>query len=533
MHVRLILWLILCVFGNLSLVAGEAASGATHQEAAVILHGNQVTVLRATVYGYTPNERATLAHRRLLDLLAGDGAGMVGTRVITDGTLLTLDGQDALLLVPEDADRLLGETLAEAVGKAQQALVRAVAEDRGPVNRERLTSVAVRILSATAIFAVIILALVMLRRLLLRGLGHLTTTTGGVGSNREIETFIRDQLTRVLRWVVLLTTWAASLLVGYLWLTACLTAFPLTRDLGDQLGGRLLEFSFDLLRNAGAAIPGLTVVAAIFCVTGLLARVVRLFFARIEHRRITLGWLNPDTAVPTRRISTVVMWFFAVAMAYPYVPGSSSDAFKGLSVFVGVIVSLGGASLVGQAASGFILTYLGIIRRGDYVQIGAIEGEVATIGIFNTRIETVFKEAVSVPNVFLLTNTSTNLSRFPGRDGVIVQATVTIGYDAPWRQVHQMLLAAAAGTPGLQTTPEPFVQQRALADFFVEYHLCAHLLKPIERIPVLSRLYAEIQDRFNEAGIQIMSPHYMQEPSKPMTVPPERWQPPAVTNPGS
>ena len=284
-----------------------------------------------------------------------------------------------------------------------------------------------------------------------------------------------------------------------------------------------MDFSLGLLRGIGDAIPGLAIVLVIVVIVGFLSHFVKLFFVRIETRRINLGWLNHNTAVPTRRILIVILWLFAIAMMYPYLPGSGSDAFKGLSVFVGILISLGGAGLVGQVASGFILTYLGIVRVGDYVIVGTVEGVVAEIGIFNTRIETIFKEAMSVPNVFILTNTTTNLSRFPGQHGVVVQATVTIGYDVPWRQIHTLLLNAAKLTSGLQQHPEPYVQQRALSDFYVEYHLCAYLLKPVERIPVTSQLFAEIQDQFNEAGVQILSPHFMQEPKKPAVVPREQW----------
>jgi small-conductance mechanosensitive channel len=494
-----------------------------HHEAELVIHGAPITVLRATLFNYTPEERVALAYRRITELLNRAGPGVVSHRITPQGTLLTIDGADALMFTNDDANHLLGETLTDAVAHAQTALTEVILEDRGQSLSQRFFSSGLQALLGTAIFAAVISVLVVMRRLFLRGLSHIELRGQGLFGNREVESFLRNQLLRGLISIVHIGIWSLGILASYVWLTWTLGAFPMTRDIGNELGDHLLNFTLNLLRGIGAAVPGLAVVIAIIVLTGFLSHVLKLFFQRIENRRINLGWLNHNTAVPTRRISIVILWIFAVAMSYPYLPGSGSDAFKGLSVFVGVLVSLGGAGLVGQVASGYIVTYLGIVRVGDYVIVGNVEGVVKGIGIFNTQIETIFNESMSVPNILILTTTSTNLSRFPKHQGVVVQAVVTIGYDVPWRQVHALLLAAAARTPGLQAQPEAYVQQRALADFYAEYHLCAYLLQPIERIPVMSRLYAEIQDQFNQAGVQILSPHFMQEPKKPAVVPRERW----------
>ena len=517
MKLRLI-WLLL-----LGCMAWTEELESIHHEAPLIINGTHITMLRANLFGYTPAERAKLAYRRMTTLIDAGGPGVIGNRVTAEGTLLTIDGADALLLTTDDADRLLGETLVKAVGHAQTALVGVIGEERGQTTSQGLISSGLKALLATGIFIAVVFALVLARRFFLFGLTRIKLGRGVVIANRDVETFVRDQLVRGLAWIANISIWGFGVLAGYVWLTWCLGAFSLTRDIGNRLGGQLLEFALNLARSVGAAIPGLAVVVAIVVLTGFLCHVVKLFFRRIEVRRINLGWLNHNTAVPTRRISMVILWIFAVAMAYPYLPGSDTDAFKGLSVFVGVLVSLGGAGLVGQVASGYIVTYLGIVRIGDYVIVGNVEGVVVSIGIFNTQIETIFNESMSVPNVLILTTTSTNLSRFPGQQGVVVQVVTTIGYDVAWRQVHALLLAAAARTPGLQAEPTPFVQQRALADFYVEYHLCTYILRPIERIPVMSRLYAEIQDQFNQAGVQILSPHFMHEPKQPAVVPRDQW----------
>ena len=519
-------WLLLLL---VLLPCAIAWSAEERAPAAVLrLHSHDITELRATLFGYTPAERAALALQRIVEVLHEGGPGTVTRQAVTDGALLSVDGQRVLLLAPDDADRLLGQTLDDAADQATKALTSAITEEHSPLSSAQLITSLIRVLTATAVFVAGVVVLVLVRGWTIRLIVRVAHACAGAVRNRELAAFLQDQLVRSFRWGLLVLAWALGLLGGYVWLSVCLGAFHSTRDIGEQLGGRLFDVSLGIIQAVGQAIPQLTVVAVIMAVTGILVHMSKLFFARIEHRRLSMGWLNRDTAVPTRRLTTVILWLIAIAMAYPYVPGSSTDSFKGISVLVGIMASLGGASLVGQAASGFILTYLGTIRVGDYVIVGSTEGVVANIGVFTTRIETIFKEAVSIPNIFILSNTITNLSRFPGRDGFVLQAVTTIGYTVPWRQMHVLLIEAAGRTPGLKRTPEPYVQQRSLSDFYVEYHLCCHLENPVERIPVLSDLYCNIQDLCNEQGIQILSPHYMQEPATPAVVPRDQWNPPAV-----
>ncbi len=344
---------------------------------------------------------------------------------------------------------------------------------------------------------------------------RVTTAISNRIRHPDVAAFIRDQIGYVIRVTVVIAAWILALGMSSLWLSDVLLRFPATRAVGLGMRGAMGSWLWDLLGQMAAALPGLGVVLVIILITGALAHVVRLFFDRIQRRHIHLGWLNADTAVPTRRLCTVVLWLFAIAMAYPYLPGANSEAFKGLSVLVGLMVSLGASGLVGQAASGFIVTYLGVLRIGDYVKVGDTEGEVATIGIFTTRVITVFKESVSVPNILILSNQLLNYSRYPGSAGVAVRVKVSLGYNVPWRDVHRVLCTAAGRVEDVRQDPAPYVLQRALSDFYVEYELCAFLTEPVKRIPVLDRLHQEIQDLCAAEGIQILSPHWVDDPSTP------------------
>lgn len=220
-------------------------------------------------------------------------------------------------------------------------------------------------------------------------------------------------------------------------------------------------------------------------------------------------------------------------MAYPYLPGAQTDAFKGLSVLVELMISIGASNLVGQAASGLILMYARSFRVGEFVRIGDTDGTVTEFGLFSTRVRTGTGEEVMLPNSHVLSQSAKNYSRTSSGAGFIVNTKVSIGYATPWRQVHAMLLEAAGRTEGIDTEPEPQVFQTALSDFYIEYVMMCHANpeSPDQRAEMLSKLHANIQDVFNEHGVQIMSPHYFADPPEPQVVPKIKWFAPPANPP--
>ncbi|OPY03937.1 MAG: putative MscS family protein.1 precursor [Syntrophaceae bacterium PtaB.Bin038] len=326
-----------------------------------------------------------------------------------------------------------------------------------------------------------------------------------------------------LKGLVGFTAWALSLFALYLWLDVSFMQFPYTRPWGEQLHDTMTTGIKAIALTIVSFIPGLVIVAVIFILTRFLNRLSRLFFDAVESGRVSLPGLYAETAQPTRKIVTVILWLFALVMMYPYLPGSDSDAFKGVSVFLGLLLSIGSAGTVNQAVSGLMLMYARALRVGDYVQIGETVGTVVALGMFSTRIRTPFGEIVSLPNAVIVGTTTKNYSREEETGGVFLTTTVTIGYNTPWRQVHAMLIKAAHRTEGLLTDPPPRVMQRSLSDFYVEYTLGARMAQPNRRIAVLDALHRNIQDVFNEYGVQIMSPHYVADPAEKVWVPKENW----------
>jgi small-conductance mechanosensitive channel len=260
-------------------------------------------------------------------------------------------------------------------------------------------------------------------------------------------------------------------------------------------------------------------VVVIFSITRLVSRLASLLFDSVERGQIKMRGVHPDTADATRRIATVLLWIFGIALAYPYIPGSNSEAFKGISVLVGLMVSMGSSGVINQAMSGLVVVFSRALKAGEYVCVGEFEGTVTEVGGLSTKIRTPRNEEINIPNALLVSSTTKNYSRLAKERGVMVFATVAIGYMAPWRRVHELLIEAARRTNGLRRDPAPFVRQSSLSSFYVEYAINAYLERPDSRIETLSNLHANIQDTFNDAAIQIMTPAFESQPEEPVLAP--------------
>ena len=311
--------------------------------------------------------------------------------------------------------------------------------------------------------------------------------------------------------------------VAYLWLTFVLARFPLTEPLGDRLGDFLLDLLEDIGSSFIGAMPSLTTVVVILFLTKAANDAIGNFFRAAKAGRVYAPGLHADTVSATHRLVTVMVWGLGIAIAYPFIPMSNSDAFKGLSVMLGFMFTLGSAGIVNQLMSGLVLVYARALSVGDFVEVGNNSGVVSQVGVLSTKIINMRNEEITIPNAVLVGNPIRNFSRLAGERGTLVSTQVTIGYDTPWRQVHALLIAAAKQTPGLRAVPTPFVYQKGLADWYVEYELFAHMDSPLERVPVLSALHANIQDQFNTHGVQIMSPHFNSQPASNLVVPRDNW----------
>lgn len=318
------------------------------------------------------------------------------------------------------------------------------------------------------------------------------------------------------------------LVAVFMWVSWVLRLFPWTRIWGMQLGNYALNFLQTLGTVILSALPGVLVVIVIFAITGILIRLIKVVLQRVENRTLQLPGLHPETVGVTRKLISVAIWLFALSAAYPFLPGANSLAFKGISVFFGLMLTLGSAGVMNHAMSGLVLTYSRALRKGDIIRLTEHEGVVSEIGMLATKIVTRENYEVTVPNAVVVSGKIVNLSSQNRDQGVNLTTSVTIGYDTPWRQVHAMLELAAKRTEGVVPHAAVMIRQLSLMDWYIAYELQVRIAQGASIAGVRSVLHCHIQDVFNEFGVQIMSPNFVLQPKEQVVVKSADWfKPPA------
>jgi small-conductance mechanosensitive channel len=294
----------------------------------------------------------------------------------------------------------------------------------------------------------------------------------------------------------------------YIALPIVFSFFAFTRGWADLL----LGYITNPLSKAGFAlinyIPSLFTIVVIFMITRLFVKFLHLIFEKVSKEELKLPGFFPEWAMPTYRIIAGISYIFMFIVIFPYLPGSDSPVFKGVSVFLGVLFSLGSTSAIANLVAGLVITYMRPFKIGDRVQIGDVMGNVIEKNLLVTRILTPKNEEVTIPNANILTAKNVNYSTTAQNLGLILHTEVTIGYDVPWQQVHELLIKAAENTDAIIKDKKPFVLQTALNDFYISYELNAYTDKPKFMALIYSRLHQNIQDEFNNADVEILSPHY-------------------------
>lgn len=319
-----------------------------------------------------------------------------------------------------------------------------------------------------------------------------------------------------------------GMLACYLWLSWAFSLFPWTRVWSESLGDWSLgDWSLGVIRDLSlsivASLPGLMIVVLIFLLTWLIIRLVKVVLDQVAAGRIQIPGIHPETVSATRRLISVVIWLFALSAAYPFLPGANSLAFKGISVFFGLMLTLGSTGVMTHAMSGLVLIYSRALRKGDWIRLADNEGQVSEIGVLATKILTRENYIVTVPNAVVVSGKIINLSAESADGGVNLTTSVTIGYDTPWRQVHALLELAARRAPGIDQQIAPVVRKLGLLDWYTSYELQVRLL-PTTKLPDgRNALHSSIIDVFNEFGVQIMSPNFVMQPKAAVVVPQEAW----------
>ncbi|WP_439880852.1 mechanosensitive ion channel family protein [Pontibacter sp. MBLB2868] len=320
----------------------------------------------------------------------------------------------------------------------------------------------------------------------------------------------------------------------YILLPVLFSIFPWTEGYADTL----LLYILSPLRKIGMGlvnyIPNLLTILVIIVVTHYVVKFLRFLAVEVEEGKLEVPGFYKDWAKPTYNIVRFLLYAFMFIVIWPYLPGSDSAVFQGVSVFLGILFSLGSSSAIANMVAGLVLTYMRSFKIGDRIKIGEITGDVIEKTLLVTRVRTTKNEDITIPNAMILNSHTTNFTTCSEQSekGLVLHTTVTIGYDVPWPKVHQALIDAALATPDVEKTPAPFVLQTSLDDFYVSYQLNAYTFTAGKMAVIYSNIHQNIQDKFNEAGIEILSPHYRaQRDGNMVTIPagylPENYEAPS------
>ena len=322
------------------------------------------------------------------------------------------------------------------------------------------------------------------------------------------ELLTQERQLEVLRTVLKLLRMALVVLTLYLALPLLFGLFPWTEGISRKLLGYVLGPVQGVVLGIVHYVPNLLTILVIYFFTTYAVRFLRFLAGEVAAGKLVVEGFYPDWSLPTFNLLRFALYVFMFIVIFPYLPGSNSPVFQGVSVLLGFIISFGSTSAIGNVIAGIVITYMRPYRVGDRVKIGDVTGDVLEKNLLVTRLRTIKNEDVTIPNSNILSGHTVNYTAAASHDGLILHTTITIGYDVPWPQVHALLLAAARATEGVEATPVPFVLQTSLDDFYVAYQLNAYTRLPHRQAVLYSLLHQHIQDEFARAGIEIMSPHY-------------------------
>ncbi len=320
--------------------------------------------------------------------------------------------------------------------------------------------------------------------------------------------------------------WILISVVVYFALPIVFSIFPATEAIAQTLLDLVLSPLTSFFSAFIGFVPEMITIAVILIITHYFVNLLRFFAREVSLEHLNLPGFYPEWAYPTFNLLRVLIYVFAFIVIFPYLPGSDSPVFQGVSVFLGLLISLGSSSAISNLIAGLVIIYMRAFKVGDRVKIGETTGDVVEKTMLVTRVRTIKNENVTIPNASILAGSTINYSATANELGLILSSTITIGYDVPWRQVHELLINSALKTEGVQQKPNPFVLQTSLDDFYVSYQINLYTDQPGRAAKIYSELHSHIQDAFQEAGIEIMSPHYRaNRDGSDITIPPN-WSPP-------
>lgn len=476
----------------------------------VIVDGDTLFYLYAKKGGQSALQRAQEA---------GEIIEFIGKKINLNPNRVYIEKTDIFSDIMYDAEVLVSLTDADAMWEG-------VSRDSLVVNRKRIVEEKLslmkteygiwRVVKSVAYCLLVLVAQFFLYKLTCWGfekiekriLGLKDTTLKAI-KIQSYEILDTEKQVALLLVVNRIAKYAVILLQLLISLPIIFSIFPSTKGFALQLLGYFLVPIKKIIFGIIGYIPNFISIFVIWYVTKSLVRLARYVALEIENGNLKLKNFFPEWAMPTFNIVRFLLYTFMIAMIYNYLPGSDSGVFQGISVFVGLIISLGSSTLIANLMAGLVITFMRPFRVGDRIKLNDTMGDIIEKTPLVTRVKTPKNEIVTVPNSFVMSSMTTNYSSSAQEYGLIIHSDVTFGYEVPWQQVHQTLIQAALLTPYIEAEPRPFVLQTKLDDWYVVYQINAYTRNPEKMALIYSELHQNIQDLFNEAGIEIMSPHFM------------------------
>lgn len=479
----------------------------------VILDGKPLFFIRRGVSSFSAEERANAITRRIERIAQNDSIpieNLTIEQIPDDNSLYLSVDQEVILTVTEGDAKAYRSTPEVLAQQALQKIQLAIAQYRQDRKPEQLLKNIIYTVIASFAFLIISFAVIKISGKLfpfIRRLIESLTPGIQIGNVEFISSskisFFWLRVLRIIRFFVLFL-----LLFNYA--TFVLRLFPWTRVFGESILGYFYQSLELVLSSIGQYLPNAFIIAIIIFITYYLIRLIKPFFAAIERGTLVIPGFYTDWAKPTYNLLLVIIIALAAIVAFPYLPGFDSPAFRGVSVFIGLLLSLGSTSAIANVIGGIILIYTRAFRIGDHIQVGDVIGDLIEKNFLVIRICTPTNKIITIPNSSLLSSNVINFS-ISSRElnrHLIIQTTITLGYDLPWRKAHKTLIEAALETEHILKEPAPFVLQTSLDNFYISYQLNAYTNQPNLMVIIYSELHQNIQDKCNEAGIEILSPSY-------------------------
>jgi small-conductance mechanosensitive channel len=501
----------------------QEISGVENILAPVKIDGNTLFFVRG-ISSYPAAQRAATISRRI-NKAASDNTISTDSVKITNGQgyLMVYAGKEFIMNIYDaDAETEIISPMAMA-NLIHDKTVEAIKLYREQRSRPALIKNSIHALGAAILFVILLFGVLWMLRKIKDWLQKRIKSKADSLENKSYKLISSVQIWMIYNSMFRILKFLTVLILSVIFLEYLFGLFPWTNSILIST----LNLVVDPLKTMGLGvisyIPSLFFIIVIFLVTRYLLKLIKLFFNGINQGVIEIHNFPPEWALPTFRIVKIFITAFAVIIAYPYIPGSSSAAFKGVSVFLGLLISIGSSSLIGNIMAGYSMTYRRAFRKGDLIQVNDIIGIVDDQKLMVTRLRSYKNEEIVIPNSVLQSSNIINFSSKAGEKGLILHTIVGIGYETPWRQVDSMLKQAAGRTGGLLKQPPPFVLKRSLGDFAVNYEINAYCKDVYNMLQHYNELHQNILDVFNENNVQIMTPAYMGDPTEPKVVPKDKW----------